>query len=253
LADAVIADILSRAQFVINATMAPLDRSAVTDIPVDDHTVVFKIDQVLHAPAALSRSAGLEVTVQLAAGSPVPAVGEQLTLFTTPVAYGKSIALAEVGRAAPWTSPGSSTIEPDSPARRSRPRRTLALAQQLEEAQRRAHATEVDVIVIGRVVRLEKAGDPVLREHDPDWWVAFVAVDHRVKGPVAGTLRFVFPNSKDVRWVDAPKPTPGEFSLWLLHAATDDTAELADYTLLHIDDVQRPDELDSLDLGGGGE
>ena len=112
---------------------------------------------------------------------------------------------------------------------------------------------EADVIVIGRVVRLEKAGDPVFREHDPDWWVATVVVDHRVKGPIADTVRFVFPNSRDVRWIDAPKPAPGDSGLWLLHKTTGDIVGLADYSLLHTDDVQRPDELDRLDLGGGVE
>jgi hypothetical protein len=253
MADAVTADLLSGAHFVIKATAVSLGDTRVTDIPVDDHTVVFKIDQVLHAPAALARSAGLEITVQLAAGSPVPAVGEQLTLFTTPVAYGEGIAVAEVGRVAPGSVLESSTIEPDSPARRSRPRHTLSAVQQRREEQRRAHAMEADVIVIGRVVRLEKAGDPVHREHDPDWWLATVTVAHRVKGPVTDTVRFVFPNSRDVRWINAPKPAPGDSSLWLLHKATGDVAGLADYSLLHTDDVQGPDELEGLDLRGGRE
>ena len=251
--DAVTADLLNHAHFVFKATAGSLGDSRVTDIPVDDHTVVFKIDQVLHAPAALARSAGLEVTVQLAEGSPIPAVGEQLTLFTTPVAYGEGIAVAEVGRVAPGSAVESSTIEPDSRARRSRPRRTLTEVQKRMEEQRRAHATEADVIVIGRVVRLEKAGDPVLREHDPDWWVATVVVDHQVKGPIADTVRFVFPNSTDVRWIDAPKPAPGDSGLWLLHKTTGDVAASAGYSLLHADDVQRPDEVHHFDLGGGTE
>ena len=251
MADAVNADLINRAQFVITATVRSLDPLAVTGIPADNRTVVFTIDQVLHAPAALASSAGLDITVRLAAESPVPAVGEQLTLFTTPIAYGKGIAVAEVGRVAPETAEESSTIEPDSRARRSRLRRTLRTAQQLAEDQRRSHATEADVIVIGRVVRLEKAGGPVLSEHDPDWWVATVAVDHRVKGPAADTVRFVFPNSRDVRWVYAPKPAAGDSGLWLLHRATD-AAGPAEYSLLHTNDVQRSDELDRLDLGGGG-
>ena len=44
--DAVTADLLSRAQFVIQATVQSLGRSTVPDIPVDDHTVVVKIDRV---------------------------------------------------------------------------------------------------------------------------------------------------------------------------------------------------------------
>lgn len=251
MADAVTADVISRAKFVIMATVRSLGRSTVADIPGDDHTVVFTIDQVLHAPAVLARSAGMEITVQLAAGSDVPAVGDQMTLFTTPVAYGKSIAVAEVGRAAAGTAE-SSTITAGSSARRSRPRPTLDAAHQLEEEQLRAHAAEADVIVAGRVVRLEKAGDPPLGEHDPDWWVATIAVDHWVRGAVADTVRFVFPNSSDVHWVNVPKPAPGEVGLWLLHQAAGEAAGLADYSLTDTYDVHRPHELDRLGLGGGG-
>lgn len=253
MADAVIADMLSRAQFVIEATVRSPGHSTVADIPVNDHTVVFRVDRVLHSPAALARSAGLDVTVQLAAGSPVPAVGEQVTLFTAPVAYGDGIAVAEVGRAAPGTAAVSSTMEAGSGARRSRPRPALGVAQQLDDEQLRAHAAQADVVVIGRIVHLEKAGSPALREHDPDWWLATLAVDHRVKGPVAGTVQFAFPNSTDVRWAYVPKPKAGDAGLWLLHAAAGDAAKLADYSLLDADDVQRPDELDRLGLSGGGE
>jgi hypothetical protein len=252
MADAVTADMISRAKFVIRATVQSLGDSTVADIPRDDHTVVFKIDQVLHAPAVLARSAGMEVTVQLAAGSDVPAVGDQMTLFTTPVAYGKGIAVAEVGRAAPGTAAESSTMVAGSSARRSRPRPALDAAHQLEEEQLRAHAAQADVIVTGRVVRLEKAGDPPLGEHDPDWWVATIEVDHWVRGAAADTLRFVFPNSRDVHWVDVPKPAAGEVGLWLLHEAAGDAAGLADYSLTDPYDVHRPHEFDRLGLARDG-
>jgi hypothetical protein len=252
MADAAVSDMMSRAQFVIEATVQSAGRSTVPDIPVDDHTVVFKIDRVLHSPTALARSAGLDITVQLAAGSPVPAVGEQVTLFTTPVAYGAGIAVAEVGRVALGAAGEPSTIAEGFGARRSRLHPTLGLAQQLEEQRLREHAAIADAIVIGRITQLEKAEGPALGEHDPDWWVATVAVDHLVKGPEANTVRFVFPNSRDVRWAGAPKPTAGEVGIWLLHTATGDAAALAAYSLLDADDMQRPDELDRLGLGGGG-
>jgi hypothetical protein len=250
--DAVTADLLSRAQFVIEATVQSLGRSTVPDIPVDDHPVVVKIDRVLHSPTVLARSAGRDVTVQLAAGSLVPAVGVQMTLFTTPIAYGDGMAVAEVGRGTPGTEGESSTMEPGSGGP-SRPHPTLDVAQQLEEERLRAHAAAADAVVIGRVTQLEKAGEAALTEHDPDWWVATIAVDHRVKGPVTDTVRFAFPNSTDVRWAWVPKPTAGELGIWLLHASAGDAAALADYSLLDVDDVQRPDELERLGLGGGGQ
>ena len=250
--DGVTADMMRQSQFVFQATVQAQGRSTVSDIPVDDHTVVFKIDRVLHSPATLARSAGLDVTVQLAAGSPVPAVGEQVTLFTRPVAYSDGIAVAEVGRAAPETAGELATMTTGPAPGHRRPHPTLEVAHQLEEEQLRAHAAAADVIVIGRVVRLEKAGGLALREHDPDWWVATIAVDHREKGPVGDTVRFVFPNSRDVHWVHVPKPAAGDTRLWLLHTATGDAAELAPYALLDADDVQRPDQFSDLGFGGGG-
>jgi hypothetical protein len=250
--DGVTADMMRQSQFVFQATVQAQGHSTVSDIPVDDHTVIFKIDQVLHSPAALARSAGMDVTVQLASGSTVPAVGEQVTMFTRPVAYSDGIAVAEVGRAAPETAGELATLTTGPDLGHRRPHPMLEMAHQLEEERLRAHAAEADVIVIGRVVHLEKAGSPALREHDPDWWVATVAVDHREKGSVGDTIQFVFPNSRDIHWVHVPKPTAGDTGLWLLHTATGGAAQLAAYTLLDADDVARPDQLGDLSLGGGG-
>src|SRR6516225_4827579 len=102
--DAATADMMRQSQFVFQATVQSPGRSTVSDIPVDDHTVVVKIDRVLHSPAALAHSAGMDVTVQLAAGSAVPPAGEQVTFFTRPVAYSDGIAVAEVGRTTPETA-----------------------------------------------------------------------------------------------------------------------------------------------------
>jgi hypothetical protein len=247
--DGITPDTMRQSQFVFEATARSPGHSTVTDIPVDDHTVVFKIDKVLHSPAALARSAGMDVTVQLAPGSAVPAVGEQVTLFTRPVAYSDGLAVAEVGRAAPEATGALATMTTGPAPGHRRPHPTLELAHQLEQQRLRAHAADADAIVIGRVVSLEKVTGPALREHDPDWWVATVAVDHTEKGPAGDTVRFVFPNSHDVHWARVPKPAPGATGLWLLHTATGSVAGVAPYALLDPDDVLRPDQLSDLGMG----
>jgi len=251
--DAATADMMRQSQFVFQATVQSPGRSTVSDIPVDDHTVVVKIDRVLHSPAALAHSVGMDVTVQLAAGSAVPPAGEQVTFFTRPVAYSDGIAVAEVGRTTPETAGELTTMTAGPAAGHLRPHPALDIAQQQAEERLRAHAAEADAIVIGRVTQLGQARGPALREHDPDWWVATIAVDHAEKGTVGDTVQFSFPNSHDVHWVHVPKPAAGDTRLWLLHAATGAAAELAPYTLQDADDVQRPDELGRLGLGGGGE
>jgi len=247
--DAATADMMRQSQFVFQATVQSPGRSTVSDIPVDDHTVVVKIDRVLHSPAALAHSAGMDVTVQLAAGSAVPPAGEQVTFFTRPVAYSDGIAVAEVERAAPQATGALATMTTGPAPGHRRPHPTLELAHQLEQQRLRAHAADADAIVIGRVVGLEKVTGPALREHDPDWWVATVAVDHTEKGPAGDTVRFVFPNSHDVHWARVPKPAPGATGLWLLHTTTGNVAGVAPYALQDPDDVQRPDQLSDLGMG----
>ena len=207
--DAATADMMRQSQFVFQATVQSPGRSTVSDIPVDDHTVVVKIDRVLHSPAALAHSAGMDVTVQLAAGSAVPPAGEQVTFFTRPVAYSDGIAVAEVGRTTPETAGELTTMTAGPAAGHLRPHPALDIAQQQAEERLRAHAAEADAIVIGRVTQLGQARGPALREHDPDWWVATIAVDHAEKGTVGDTVQFPSPTPVTSIGSTCPSRPPG--------------------------------------------
>jgi hypothetical protein len=239
-------DLLRRSQLVVEATVTSHRTSTVSDLPVDDHTVVATVDRVLHAPAALARAAGSEVTVQLLPGSAVPAVGDRLVLFTTAVAFGQGIAVAEVGRSEP-EAVGGTVMAAGTPAtvpgaRPGRPHPVLEAAERLQDEQLRAHADEADAVVVGRVVAVQKAGPSGITEHDPDHWRATIEVTQVEKGDVGDRVEVLFANSRDVRWARLPKPYPGQEALFLLHA-TSAEEELAPFTLLDTEDLHAAEDV----------
>ncbi len=243
-------DLLRRSQFVFEATIDEGGRSTVADIPVDDHTVVARVERVLQSPAALARVAGSQVTVQLVEGSPVPAPGERTVLFTSTLAFGEGIALREVGRTAP-DIPGptimAAGLAPTLPgARAGRAHPVLEASQRLADEGLRNHAAVAAAVVVGTVTGIEKAGPFVPSEHDPDWWRATIQVDHVERGDVGERVAVLFPNSADVMWSGVPKPLAGQHGLWLLHGTSGADAELAPYALLDSDDAHPADNLDRL-------
>jgi hypothetical protein len=250
MADAAVVDLLRRSQFVFEATVGALGRSTVADIPVDDHTVVVHVDKVLHSPAALARSSGSDVTVQLLPASPALVVGQRTVLFTTAVAFGAGIVVAEVGRAAPdgvgetAMAAGAMATLPGTRAGRAHP--VLDAASELADADLRQHADEAAAVIVGRVVAVQKAGPVVAAEHDADWWKATIKVDRAERGGVRGRVAVLYPNSADVQWAHVPKPRAGQDGLWFLHTTPPERVDLAPYSLLDADDYQPADHADVL-------
>lgn len=249
-----VADLLRRSEFVFEATVDGRGKSTVSGIPVDDHTVIVSVDRVLHGPAAFARVAGSQVTVQLLAGSPIPADGERTVFFTSAVAFGEGIAVAEVGRTDPDT-PGPVAMAAGIPAtvlgaRPGRPHPVLEVAQRLGDERLAAHADEADAVVIGRVVAVERVGPASRSEHDPEWWRATIDVEHTEKGEISDQVQVLFPNSSDVHWARIPKPHPGQEGLWLLHATPTAQESLGPFSLLDADDVQPSDHIDIVRRAG---
>src|SRR5512135_1018413 len=79
-------------------TVQRTHESTVAGVPVDDHTAVVRVSQVLHAPRALQGITGMEVTVELGENTPTMAPGEQAAFFTDPVTFQEGIAVREVAR-----------------------------------------------------------------------------------------------------------------------------------------------------------
>jgi len=241
-----IVDLLRRSTLSFTGTVQRLGAATVGDLPVDEHTAVVQVDQVLHAPPNLSRLAGMTVTVQLDPAAGVPAAGDRMALFTNPSVVGESLAVDEVGRipigevdsvvAANAPGPGGAPLE--------------ALQHVAADEELRAHAQLADAIVVGRVVRLDKAGATGFSEHDPDWWKATLDVAHVERGQIGGDqVEVLYANSIDVRWRRSPKPRASQEGLWLLHAAQDNLVALAPFQITDPEDYQPVTRLDALRVG----
>ena len=254
MADPEVTDLLRRSQFVFEGSVADIGRSTVASVPADDHTVIVRVGRVLQAPAAIARSAGSDVTVQLLPGSPALAVGDSAVLFTTAVAFAEGIVVAEVGRTAAGAV-GETTMASGAPATRSgarsgRAHPVLVAAQEMADEDLRRHADEAAAVVVGRVLSVSKAGPPSTSEHDADWWKATIKVDSTARGDAKGRIAVLYPNSYDVHWANVPKPQAGQEGMWVLHATPPERVSLAAFSLLDRDDFQPADHVDRLTGGG---
>ena len=246
--DDTVRDLLQRSGISFVGTVQQLGAATMTDVPIDDHTAVVVVDQVLHAPSAFAQMAGTLVTLQLAEG-PTPAVGDQYAFFANALAYGQSVALSEVGRVpAPEIAPH---LGLEAAASGERP--IADLAASIEADRLSQHAADADAVVVGTVTGLAKAGQPVSFEHDADWWVATIDVHHVEHGDVPpDSVNVAYANSLDVRWRGSPKPKAGQSGVWMLHRSVGPVAEFAPFYLPHPDDFQPTQALDAIRSEGGG-
>ena len=246
MADDPVVGLLKKSQFSFIGTVERLGSATMGDVPIDDRTAVVRVDQVLHAPAAFAQIAGSRVTLQLSADEGAPEKGSQWTFFATGAAFGESIALTEVGRLP------MNQIEPHLARATQFGTSPLAEQQAEVEADRlRQHVSDADAVVVGRVTKLEKAGEMTFSEHDPDWWKATIDVQHVESGNVQpGEIDVLYPNSDDVQWHHAPKPKAHQTGMWVLHATEGDLRELAPYEILHPEDAQPVQHLEALRANG---
>ncbi len=245
-----IEDLLSSSSIAFTGAVEAVARSTVAGVPVDERTVVVRVDQLLHGPPGMGIPAGSRVTMQLSPDLPPLANGDSATFFANGWIYGETLAVTEVGRAPTAETAGlsahmSGLAAPVSPVE--------AAVAQLSQDEVVAHAREADAVIRGHVVGLEhvpKEGPP--GEHDADWWVATLEVDVVARGQLpegaepGGTVRVLYANSLDIRWRQAPKPKAGQGGLWLLHETGKELAQVAPFELLHAIDRQPSMQLDAL-------
>ncbi|MCW3054716.1 MAG: hypothetical protein JWN14_3886 [Chthonomonadales bacterium] len=243
MSDSTITNLLQQAPFSFVGTVEHLNAGTMSNIPIDERTAVVHVVHVLHSPPAFATLEGQRITVQLSADIVPPAVGDSAAFFAQGVTFGESIVVAEIGRLkvedvmGPVTASlavgGSGGFE--------------ALLEQAADQATKAHADTADAIVVGRVVSLSRAFGAVASEHDPDWWKATLDVFHVEKGDVSpGEVVVLYANSLDVRWRTAPKPKASQGGLWLLHATEGDLKTAAPFVLLHPEDFQPTQELETI-------
>jgi len=245
-----IKELLSQASLAFTGTVQAAGESSVEGVTADERTVVVQVDDVLHGAAGVGLPTQSKVTVQLADDLPPLRVGDEATFFANGWLYGEDLAVTEVGRAPveEAAAPTGRLAGIESPVSAVR----AALAE-LADEEFVNHANEADAVVRAHVVALNRVpteGPP--KEHDPDWWVATLAVDLVERGELPGggddgwTVPVLYANSLDVLWRDAPKPKAGQSGLWLLHRTEAELAEYAPFQLIHPDDLQPSMNLDLL-------
>jgi len=225
---------LVRAPFIFSGTVERTAAATVPAVPVDDATAVVRVDRVFRAPDVLGDQTGRSITIQLR--KPDVKRGARALFFASGWLYGESIAVTEEGRA------------PEDDADK--------IAQQLEKAEQRAAESELlervaaaSLVVVGKVGGLAPVRKPERigeSEHDPDWFVAEIAVESVEKGrhPAGEPVLLAFPTSDDVQWHWRPKPQPSQEGIWLLHKPQFPDLPPRVFTALDHLDYQRPDQLE---------
>jgi hypothetical protein len=242
MADKAIVELIGKAPFSFVGRIEHLG-AATMDIPVDDKTAVVLVDHVLHGPDALIGLAGKRITMQLAADGVPVNVGDSAAFFAQPLAFGASVAVAEVGRLP------VEDVKPHIQAAISGTGTPFtAMEQQVATANLCQHAEQADALVLGQVTKLEKAPwdySAGFSEHDPDWWIATLLIRHVERGNVQpGEVKVLYANSLDVRWKAVPKPKASQSGLWILHKSEGDLTGLAPFQLNDPEDRQSAQSLD---------
>ena len=221
-----------QANFIFKGTVQKLKAATMTGIPVDDRTVVVRVDEVIQSPEALVDYAGREITVALG-GKKKLAAGEQAIFYTNGWIFGEGLAVRSLGERPATRSMAAMGVAPGDPV------------ENLANKQARVRFESADVVVSGRVtsIRLspqeaaagkvrgaalaESVGTTLAKpisEHDPLIQEAVVEVDAVHKGRHRSNEVVVrFPSSTDVKWYKAPKFRPGQQGFFMLHK--DETRE----------------------------
>jgi len=241
------------ARFVFKGTVQKLKAATMREIPVDERTVVVRVDEVIHAPEQLSHYAGQNITVLLA-GKKKFKKGQQAVFYTNGLVFGDSVAVQALAHHDIEKMPAAMAVSGGDPVK------NLAVRDI------QARLASADIVCSGRVTSVRVPSDIVaakaagladptvtgpISEHDPDWRIGEIQVDQVHKGSYQGKIAEVrFPNSPDVMWHDAPKFHPGQEGFFILQksekvkvaAKAAPTKDAGDYVALHPVDFQPFDE-----------
>jgi hypothetical protein len=229
-----------KAQFVFRGTVRKLKAATMHELPTDDRTAIVTVDEILQAPSAFSVYAGKEITVQLG-GRKKLSPGQEALFFANGWRFGDGVAVRSIDQLPPskqTTTTRGMTLAM-APHGLSTPRPLAAETLASRELERQVE--KADLVVTGRVTSVCVADEippasssargfkaapnapaqPTrISEHDPLWSEATVDVAGNEKeGVAARTIVVRFPSSRDVRWYKAPKFTPGQEGVFLLHKA----------------------------------
>jgi len=204
------------AKFLFKGTVQKLNASTMAHVPEKAQTAIVHVDEILHAPPALAKTLGKQITVKLAKGSKLK-TGEQVLFYANGWLFGDSVAVESIKQERP--AQAKTMLEQTV----TDPVRNLA-HRELE-----SRLTDASMVIEGEVssIHLPQAhgfaaaksvnsAGPV-SEHDPKWREAVINVAVVHKGePSTKQVVVRFPSSTDVQWHRAPKFHTGDRGVWLL-------------------------------------
>ena len=80
------------AKFLFIGTVRKLGASALVQVPKSEETAIVRVDEILHAPPALAKTMGKQITVKLAKGVK-PKVGDQVLFHANGWVFGDTVAV----------------------------------------------------------------------------------------------------------------------------------------------------------------
>ncbi len=197
---------MSDATFIFLGTPIRLGVANLEQISPTDKTAVVRVDEILRAPAELRKLAGHEITVELLDVRGVEP-GRRRVLFARGWLLADGVAVTEVGR--------TEILSPQELEREIVAAERMAADERLFVRLRRA-----DLVITGTVKGLREQKDVLPAqpsEHDPQWIEATVAVEQVLKGSRDfNSIPLLFPGTRDVAWVDAPRFREGQSGIWIL-------------------------------------
>jgi len=224
--------------FLFKGTIREVKAATMTEVPVDNNTVVAMVDQVLEAPANLAKLGGHRVTIRLSGRTRV-ALGDELIFHSHGWIFGPSVAVISMKEERIRETRTHTALL-------SRGGDPVAHRQNRRVKHRFSNA---DVVVSGRVTmirippeatsatraasRAQSAAntpEPIgpISEHTPHWREAHIEIDDVHKGEhKSSTVVIRFPASRDVRWYKAPKFEPGHQGFFMLRKHTTTEAKEA--------------------------
>lgn len=177
----------------------------------EDQTTTVAVGEILRSTDVMKDLAGIDVIVvgEHAAGMKE---GSSYIFLTTCLVLGDYAVLRDLAH---FEASGDAV-------------RDIAEAVRIaEERPLRQRVAGAELIVTGTVATSRPLAPPsILRsEHDPDWWIARVAVRSVVKGVLAKGAKVgqeidvVFANSEDIAWYKSPKLHEGASGIFILRHA----------------------------------
>jgi hypothetical protein len=165
--------------------------------------VTAEIEEILHGTDVLRDLTGKQAIVISDHAAEIED-GSVLVLFTNCISLGDAVVVRELGQVK---------------ASRETERDIMQAVKMVSEQPLRSRVERADLIITGKVLESRSAGTTTIlkSEHDPDWWIARVAVQSVLKGKeTKREIEVLFPNSADIVWYKVPKLREGLTGIFLL-------------------------------------